>query len=218
MTLCFKQPTAVPPPGHFQYTQPESGMKFVCGSLDGLKFKVREHRKANDYPLGLLWEQEVEQQNCQWLEDNGYSDWVVRCDAPGVPHHPDQNLTLQDMIHGMRNAVRAVGTIAGTFLFSSLVDQGEAERRAAICSGCEYNVPIEGCSGCGSRPLRRLLEETIGNRTTANSDKLRACKMCGCVAKVKLWYPLEFIHKFEDETVQKRLPAHCWVKKETSTS
>lgn len=216
MRLCLKDYRRVPPPGNFQYTQPESGQTFTCSNWDGLKNKVFHHRKANDYPIGLLWEQEVEQYQAQWLEDHGFHDWVMNCDAPAVPHHPDQKLTLQDMIHGMKNAARAAGTIVATHLFSNLVEQGEANRRAAICASCEYNVPIEGCTGCGSARLRAFLEQTIGTRTTPHSDGLGACKQCGCVAKVKLWYPLDFIHKFEDDTVQKRLPAHCWVKKATA--
>lgn len=72
MPFHFKNPNAVPN-GGYQYVQQESGVSFKENYWVNLVGKVRQHRLANNYPIGANFVQELIDYNCaqnpQWCVD-----------------------------------------------------------------------------------------------------------------------------------------------------
>src|SRR5215475_3775507 len=60
------EPNTVPPDG-FRFWQVETKTWIRAPDYANLFFNVRDHRKANNLPLGTFWESEVEDQLCQML-------------------------------------------------------------------------------------------------------------------------------------------------------
>lgn len=54
----------VPPGGGWVYIQPESGMAFKHPDLNRVKEMVKQHRLANNYPIGLEFDREIEDFIC----------------------------------------------------------------------------------------------------------------------------------------------------------
>lgn len=55
----------VPPGGGWIYIQPESGLAFKHPDLNRVKEMVRKHRLANNYPVGIDFDREIENYICQ---------------------------------------------------------------------------------------------------------------------------------------------------------
>jgi hypothetical protein len=61
------------------------------------------------------------------------------------------------------------------------VDQDEAERRADICSRCNFNMASPFCMGCGgARKIIELVGQVKGSRSTSLDHRLQNCGVCGC--------------------------------------
>jgi len=90
-----------------------------------------------------------------------------------------------------------------------VVSQEEAERRAEICTACEFNNPKnkdeKGCLSC----IAKKIYFAIRKRTpeTSLDDKLTFCKVCNCELKIKVHLPLSAI---DNEGIIHKYPWHCW--------
>jgi hypothetical protein len=100
------------------------------------------------------------------------------------------------------------GIIRGREVF---VPQEEAEKRAEICAGCEFNMNIAGsCGACADRLARALT--IIGSRRTRLDDKLGACALCSCALRVAVHIPLEAQHAGLSQELKEdfRRVDYCW--------
>jgi hypothetical protein len=117
--------------------------------------------------------------------------------------------------------VAAAGTLAVAELtaryalgMEHLVEPEEAERRAAICSGCQWNISMAGCQTCGAGDVvRAAVSKIVGERVTSADQYLGGC--CGCLCSLKsiVWVKGSILKKgFTDELREKteRLQKHCW--------
>jgi hypothetical protein len=161
---------------------------------------VRDHRKANNLPLGTFWEAEVEDQLCQMLPPGHCKET-----PPGQGRNVFTRIYWDDVVAGTQ-------TVA-SWVASGLthVDQELANKRAMICSGCYYNVQITGgCHSCGQ--IQNLAAKLVGNRKTSSDAFLKACAVCKCSLHAKVWVPIESIHTPQSQ--YDKLPEFCWIKKE----
>lgn len=171
------------PPGYWRFPRHpgvDDGQFIYGGDIVDLTKKVLEYRVNNGLQLGNP-EEEIQ-------------DWLCRnTGAPCAPARPKSDVM----------PVKASGTAVARFLVamaswlasSGVVTQEEADRRAEICAGCRWNVPIDDqiCFGCFSLTARIM--QAIGNRTTKFTDALEFCGKCGCSLKTTAWAPLEVLDK-----------------------
>jgi hypothetical protein len=157
-----------------------TGCKLSAITWDQLMAKATAARRANGVPIGVDFENEVEQ-------------WAVLAHPDEVevwdPDMPKKvRLGLDDIIHGMRVIVAL--KMAG----SPLVSREEAERRAGICARCYMNQGFSRpCATCGG--LEDLVRALVGAQGTSQDDKLHACGICHCLNKAQVWLPLDILAK-----------------------
>ena len=89
-----------------------------------------------------------------------------------------------------------------------LVEHAEAERRAAICATCPYNIFVSGCATCRTS-IGVLRNKLIRPEATAQDNHLRACGVCGCDLRTIVHVPIETLrHRGLNEQFAK-VP-WCW--------
>lgn len=140
--------------------------------------RVREHRQANGFPIGLEFEQEIENYIClnQSTECHPFDERIPR----------NKKFVIGDIIRG--TSVMLQHWIAG----SPVVPREEAENRAQICLKCPHNSSYsKPCSIgiCGE--LKQVVSRIVDHQGTRYDKDLQACAICGCFLQAAIWVPLE---------------------------
>lgn len=92
-----------------------------------------------------------------------------------------------------------------------LVDKAEAERRAAICVRCPYNVMVEGGCGGGCQRLTELFTPGMRGRETKEDSRLKSCAICSCYNRVQVHFPVEVLEEGATAEQRDAYPsAFCW--------
>jgi hypothetical protein len=191
-------PSRIPYGGQYVLNLPERGMVGHGNNFEALLRSIKEWRRANSVPIGLGFDDEVEQAVCE--------KYAVECQAP--PHGKPRviRLSLSNVLQGTK--VLLAFKLAG----SPYVDQSEAERRASICAICPMNVDYaKPCGGnCGG--LKEIVTTIVGGRKTSLNDRLKACSICGCVNAAHLLIPLDILAKgvTPEQQVQFSQVQNCW--------
>lgn len=173
----LKPTVAVPYGGLFIVDRPDLGVVGRGLLFHNLVASAREWRKANGYPIGVGFEEEVEQAACQ--------QYPAECETSTGFNIRPRNLTLSDVVTGTKVMLRF--KMAG----SPLVAPEEANRRAAICSNCPLNVKFaKPCAGICAE-LRDLVAGIINNQGTPSDANLNSCGICHCFLQASVWLPLE---------------------------
>jgi hypothetical protein len=190
----------VPHGGEYRLNLPEKGMIGHGNNFETLIRSIMEWRRANSVPIGLGFEDEVEQAVCE--------KYPVECDGFASKRKRRKSWGMWDIVRGTSAFFRQ--KLSG----ADLVDQAEANRRSALCSKCPARITFsKPCSGlCAA--LVKLISSTGGKSTPTDSDTL-GCGICRCWTKVAVWYALEIQCVGVDETmkqefaeVRKEYP--CW--------
>lgn len=174
--------TITTPPGGFQYEDKETGFKVKTRSWKDCKAAVWKYRVANGGDVAPYWEFRLEEEMILQNNLQG-TDWAVDDDKYFPP--AGEGIGIGDIFRFIKSMAKL---LAGGM---RLVDQAEADRRAAICAECPMNQRVSACHGCSG--VATLINSIRGSRTTALDDKLEACTLCKCSNKVKVWVPLEAI-------------------------
>ena len=183
----------------FRYTQPESGMTIHANSFDQLMVRIKEHRDANGYPVGVNIEAEVEDQVCR---NTVTEQWCREVKSEPAPKS-----------YGVNDVLRFTRALAEKFIKGNKrADQKTAEERAAICADCPDNVTTHGCMGCGSGVVKDAIKRVSGAGVTAYDKQLNTCRWCGCFNAAQIWFPLEVLHNSMGKEIRDALPNHCWKK------
>lgn len=161
---------------------------------------VREHRKANNIPMGPLWEAQVEDELCQLLPAG-----FCKEEEPGTARrNVFSRIDWDDVVRGTQTI--AAWAVQGF----RHVDQALADSRADTCSRCYYNVQIGGiCGAC--QHLQNLSAKLVAGKTTTSDHFLKACAVCRCSLQVKVWTPIEAIDKGTPPEQLNQLPGFCWI-------
>lgn len=164
--------------GLFSLNLPSKGMVGRGTSFEHIRDNIRDWRKANAYPIGIGFEEELERELCLKFPQE-----CIDAD-PRIPR-TIVRIGVADVIQGTRMALKH--KLAG----SPLVDQDTANARAKICSTCPFCVSIQmPCGGICSE-LKQFIQTIIGSKTTPYDDHLKSCAVCHCWASIMCWVPLE---------------------------
>lgn len=193
--------SAPPYGGQYSLNLPEKGMKGTGTTLGMLLDKIKDYRRANGIPIGLEFESEVEREVCRF--------YPQECEesSPLIPNTA-LRLSLSDVVDGTMNLLRF--KLAG----SPLVDQVEADRRAAICSRCPLNGQITTpCSGCDQ--IKKTVMAMVGNVSTPYDDRLQSCLICHCFNAAAVHIPLDIQNQSWSEQQKAQFQAakneySCW--------
>lgn len=168
---------APPYGGNFNLNLPDKGMVGNGYMFDQLLRDIKGYRKANALPIGVWFEEEVEEEVCK--------KYPGECDFnnPDMPRYAE--LHSSDVARGIKIMLKH--KLAG----SPLVDDATALRRAEICVKCPYNVSIRyPCAGrCGD--LEETVRSVIGSKQPPFGDRLKACAICKCFVGVSIYVPLQ---------------------------
>lgn len=188
-------PERVPNGGGFVYVQPESGLEFKHARMEYLIAQIKKHRLANNYPIGTNFEQEIEAAVCNRNPEL----------CKDMAMQPTVQLGLADILRGTR--------VIGEFVAKGMpfVSDTEADRRAATCSNCTFNMDYhKPCAACGG--LAELVTGIVGGRKTKYDGKLKACNVCHCANAAQIHIPLEILRKGVTSEMDTNWPENCWKK------
>ena len=189
----------IPYGGGFRITDPATGVASFGLDFGMLVSNMSQVRRSNGVPIGIEFEDEVEQWCCR--------DNPAACTEsdPDVPTR--RNLTLADVINGTK--VMAAFKLAG----SPIVDRTEAERRAVICKACPFNqIFSKPCAGI-CQELRDVVTSIVGAQGTQYDGYLNACSICGCFLMAAIWLPLDIQCKGVSDQMKRRfanVATGCW--------
>lgn len=196
--LRYADRTVTPPGGAYVFTQLESGFRFRQVAFLDLVKEIKDHRKANNFPLGPNFEADVEDASCREMLQMFPNYEGCLDETGGRAAYKGRSWSLSDVRHFLN--VMAAWISKG----AQFVPQEEAERRAHICIGCPENVQLAACLGCSG--VSSAVSAIKGSRHTSVDDRLRTCNACGCQLAVKCWMPKEALKRDGVE-----YPPHCWV-------
>ena len=203
--LKFRNSSHIPPGHVFKYRDPDTKVLLLAGNFSALEQKVWTHRLANQLPP--VSDTIIEDNAAQHVIDSGHPELVMDTEHDFIPVRPTLAMRLQQIKRG------TLTITANLIRGNPLVDQGEAETRAAICAGCSYNVNPIDCTSCNLGIVEALVKATVGNRKTNAHAKLKSCAACGCMNQVQIWYPLDVLQRFIPDTLNATLPTVCWKKR-----
>ena len=174
------------PPGGWRFFESQTGEWFKGGDYLMLVSNVQKHRRSNNLSRQEEAQvaEDVQDQICkhaghEWCEHMKAGQWGFSIDFDKIK----------------AGTAALVGWAATAFSGQDpYVDQGEANRRAEICSKCCANQAIKGCYGCGlADRIREFLVDAKGARSTPFDDKLQACLVCGCANQAQAWIKPEIL-------------------------
>lgn len=201
-------------PGGWRYLDPDttaaSGKPqwITAPSWGELLVAVKKRRTANSLPIGLLFEQEIEEQICSRM-------------PPGICQQTDETQRRR-AAQIARPSISEVDSFTRLLVKrwitgKGLVSQEEATAHARSCIGCYYNDIPNGCSSCTSGASTSAVEFALGtrNKHTPHDSSLKACLLCKCHLRAKVWAHADEIRETSPE-VAELLPIWCWIVKKTT--
>lgn len=192
------------PNGGYSYLQSETRTRLTAPTLRLTAETVIKHRQANGIAAGSMDEVmlEIEGQICATAPPGTCRDVQGQVVMSGV------NLSLAQVMQG-------TATLLDWFSQGrEKVSQEIADQRSQTCASCYANKDPDGCGACAGQGLRELADKIVGGKSTRYDSYLKACAICGCSVRAKLWLPIELIRKHTLDEQRDRFPEHCWVKKE----
>lgn len=178
----------------YRVTSRWTGQELEANTWTNLVRAYVKHHEQQGIFLPKDWERDL------------HTDYCVQNKLEGLECEKD---TGNKQYPGPADLVRFAQTFLGWIVKGSLkpVAAEESTRRAAICADCPENVEyVHGCFGClALGPPVAEATRLLGNMTTPHDDRLHNCAACGCVLKLKVHTPEEFLR---DDHVA--YPPHCW--------
>lgn len=198
----FKNHNQVPPKGYnFRAT---TGLNINARNYYQWLDHINAHQTANNLPS--VTPQEAQDQNCRSLSPSAAGEFCRDEDADKCIDAV--SLKASDIYRGTKGL--AIFKLSG----SPLVPQDEAERRAAICVRCPYNVQFrKPCIGL-CRDLVELIGSIVGGAKTSLDSKLNACAVCKCSLPAKIHVPTDILNRIDGNSL--KYPENCWLYNENS--
>lgn len=184
----------VVPPGGWYF---EQGRYRIQGETwAALVANVAAHRTSNGLPVGNVAD-EVENQIC-----TRHPQFCSLPEQPTVHESPG----FWASVKNCTTALIKLGLGK-----DDLVSQAEANRRGLICAGCHNNVERSGgCAKCQKALADMFGGSVVGSRSTPHDPRLKACSICNCENRLKIWFPLSALQI--DDSNRNAFPAFCWLK------
>jgi hypothetical protein len=189
----------VVPHGGWVYTQPPTGTVIKAPTWQELLRRVRRFRIANGIHVERDFEEALGQEICQ--QQNWGSPTCEEQEPPTVEKRQLGTLDVVNFLKVLKHWV---------FHNPALVEPEEADRRAAICAACPFNVDATGCFGCTN--VAGMIFDVVKDRSTPYDGQLKNCQVCGCVNRAQVWVPKETLDKGVTAEMREDFPDHCWKK------
>jgi hypothetical protein len=189
-------------PGGFRYLCRETGKWITAPSWIELVAWTKRHFEANQIPIRLMLEAEIEDQLCSTL-------------PPGFCEQSDpiqQRRAAQIARPGIKEVDSFTRLLVKRWTGKGLVSQDEAEAHGRVCLGCPYNQAPDGCTSCSSDATKEAIEFALGTgkKSTPHDGLLKSCLLCKCHLRSKVWCRPEDIRAASPDLVE-LLPEWCWV-------
>lgn len=188
----------IPHGGGWKYRDPSNGVLITGTTWDQIMSNVRAYRRANGIPIGLGFEDEIEQELCR--------NHPEECTNYDENYPRKRSLTLSDIIAGSK--VMMAFYASG----KELVPREEAERRAQICLKCPFNQHFaKTCYGICPE-LKNVVSAVINHVGTQYDADLHSCTVCGCFIQASVWLPLSTQCHGVDQTQKNQFSnvPNCW--------
>jgi len=124
--LRLRSKNQAPYGGIYELSRADIGMVGRGTTWDMVRNRIMDYRKANGIPIGLGFDDELEQALCR--------SYPAECEYFDGRSPKLRNLGLHDVVVGTKVMISL--KLAG----SPLEDRAEAERRAKICVDCVWNT------------------------------------------------------------------------------
>jgi hypothetical protein len=202
----MKISTGLIPPGGWRFPQ---GPTTITGdTFNQLVSNVLNHRISNKLPDA--YQEKIEEEISEFYCKN-YPDICQNFTPRQMPTYP-----MSTMFQRVKNFSESMLRFATGG--AQLVDQNTANVRASICVKCHNNVSpgqarAGGCSSCRSvedKAIEMLRSKIIGQKATMFDGHLKACAICGCDLKLKVWFPAAALGVSEQN--KNAYPTYCWLK------
>lgn len=182
------------PHGGFTLTFP-SGFRIDSNHPTAFLAKAFNYMEFNEMDTGAGWQDRVWDMFCRQNPD---VPWVEIEIEPRKFTHDD---------------LRRFSNTMGRWISSGgkWVPQHLAESRAETCINCQFNVHVEGCTGC--KGILNVLVGQIAGQKTSSDEHLQNCSRCSCFLRAKVHLPLEVMDNTGIE-----FPEWCWQKKELQSA
>lgn len=192
----LKEPGAYLPMAFRRYIDPMTEIPVVGDTAKKIADKVIFERKERNLPTEDVLK-EVEEYLCSQLPS--------LCQRRITGMMVKKEYTKADVL-------AFIESVKGTLTSGGVVSEEEAARRANVCLTCPYNLRLAGCEGCNG--ISSLVFKLLGARRITNMGALKACGICGCSLKAKIWVPKETLQKTSQiQATQGQFPSWCWVEK-----
>lgn len=190
---------SVIPKGGWIYIHKPTGTTIKAKTWNELVSRVRGYRVANGIALGPNFEEQLGEDVCK---QQGWGSPV--CEEQEPPTVEKRQLGVMDVVNFLK--------VVKHWLLNNptLVEPEEADRRAAICASCPYNVDAIGCFGCTN--IAGHMFDVIKERATPHDGQLKNCQVCGCVNRAQVWVPKETLDQGVSPEMREEFPDHCWKK------
>jgi hypothetical protein len=189
----------VVPHGGWTYVQPPTGTVIKAPTWQELLRRVRRFRIANGIHIERDFEEALGQEICR---QQNWPEAICREEMP--PTVEKRQLGTLDVVNFLKVLKHWV------FHNPTLVEPAEADRRAAICAACPFNVDATGCFGCTN--VAGMIFDVVKDRSTPYDGQLKNCQVCGCVNRAQVWVPKETLDKGVTAEMREDFPDHCWKK------
>jgi hypothetical protein len=176
-------------PIQYNFVDPDTGYQYVEQSKKDLISRITNYRSQNKLEPIEFIDEVLENYWCQQPENVG------RC-------------VERKMKLGILPMIRGGVAVLKNFMYSSFVSQEEAEKRAAQCAGCKYNVIPENAGV--KRWLDMIALNSVGERKTSQYSKLGTCNVCSCPLNMKVFYAGTL--EPTKEEIEKYEEVGCWQK------
>ena len=168
---------------------------FVNMSWVELYRKVKAHLKGNGVEVPVNLSLIMHATFCQYRPD--------LC----IERDPEQ----EKKVSAWQMMQRFYSSAVLPYIEGSLVNQEEANRRAAICATCPRNTSkvTEFCVSCATRTLVANVSQFLTAKSTPSDSTLDHCDICQCELKLKVWCPKE---SMDEPEYREKWPEHCWMR------
>ena len=177
-------------PAKYVFKDPDTEREFIALSKNSLMDRITVYRAQNN------------------LEPIEQLSFVLENYWCSLPENYGKCVPVGTLQRGLLGYVKGGIALLKNIIYSSYVTQEEAEKRAAICVQCPYNIFPDKDGFI--KWADEIAYHSIGGRKTSLDDKLGNCEICTCVNKAKVHLGGEIVNSAE---INNKFPDFCWQKK-----
>lgn len=172
----------------FQFKDPDTGHIYKASSLAELYKAIVSYRAQNTLPALEMLREVVENYLC------------------GLPENANKCVSVE-MSRSVWKTIQGGIVLFKNLFFRKQVDQAVAEKRAAQCETCKFNVFPDRTNFTKWADDIAIMQ--VGERKVSNADKLGHCSICQCNLRAKVFFDGK-LPKFPEEELVNLRSVRCW--------